>query len=141
MKAYTDLEQAKILAKMLPLESADMEYIFLKRDGSKVSYVPFVKGGFEHPECCYCFIPCWSLAALLTTLPNEIITDKRYECHYQIDIRKYDDVDKTTRYQIGYGNNRGLSSSWHDMINTGEKENLIDCCVQMLIELKEINFI
>ena len=84
-------------------------------------------------------VPCWSLASLLAILPNEIITDNRFECHYQIDIRKYDGGDNTTLYQIAYGNNRGSSGSWHDMINTGEKESLIDCCVQMILELYESN--
>lgn len=50
MKAYTDLEQSKVIAQILPLKSADMEYMFLKRDGSKVSNVPFVKDEFEWPE-------------------------------------------------------------------------------------------
>jgi hypothetical protein len=86
-------------------------------------------------------LPCWSLTAVLGTLPNEIITDDRFECHYQIDIRKYDGGDITTLYQIAYGNNRGLSGSWHDMINTGEKENLIDCCVQMILTLHELNLL
>lgn len=141
MKAFTDLEQSKVIAKILPLKSADMEYMFLKRDGSKVSNVPFVKDEFENPECGYIFIPCWSLAALLEKLPNEIITDNRFECHYQIHIRKYDGGDNTTIFQIAYGNNRGSNGSWHDMINTGEKESLIDCCVQMIIELKKMNLI
>ena len=41
MKAYTDINQSKKLAEILPIESADMEYMFLKKDGSKVSNVPF----------------------------------------------------------------------------------------------------
>lgn len=73
MKSYTDIEQSKKLTKILRLESADMEYMFLKKDGSKVSNVPFVKDGFEEPECCYTFIPCWSLAALLGVLPKSLI--------------------------------------------------------------------
>lgn len=141
IKSYTDIEQSRKLAEILPLESADMEYMFLKRDGSEVSNVPFVKDGFEESECCYIFIPCWSLAALINILPNEIITDNRFEYHYQIHIRKYDGDDNTTLYQIAYGNNRGPSGSWHDMINTGEKENLIDCCVQMILKLHELNLL
>lgn len=73
MKAYTDISQSKKLAEILPIESADMEYMFLKKDGSKVSNVPFVKDEFEEPECSECgyiFIPCWSLAALLKMLKD-----------------------------------------------------------------------
>lgn len=61
MKAYTDLEQSKKLAEILPLESADMRY------------APF---GDTHPWVWTdTFIekdatPCWSLAALLGVLPD-----------------------------------------------------------------------
>lgn len=134
MKSYTNLEQSKKLAEILPIESADMYWDY---DVQKHEYYPMVMDDQFDDTCIY----AWSLAALLTTLPNEIITDNRFECHYQIDIRKYDGGDNTTLYQIAYGNDRGLSGSWHDMINTGEKENLIDCCVQMITKLKEINLL
>ena len=61
MKSYTDLEQSKKLADILPLESADMRY------------APF---GDTHPWFLSNdliekdSIPCWSLAALLGVLPN-----------------------------------------------------------------------
>ena len=132
MKSYTDLEQSKKLAEILPLESADMYYRDWKR-ATKDIRIAHV--GTAHKAD----LPCWSLAALLNLLPNEISTDDRFECHYQIHIRKYDGGDNTTLFQIAYGNNRGLSGSWHDMINTGEKECLIDCCVQMILNLHELN--
>ena len=132
MKAYTDIDQSKKLAEILPIESADMFY----RDNGKD-----VKLMWEHLSEIKVTSPCWSLSALLNLLPNEIITDNRFECHYQIHIRKYDGGDNTTLYQIAYGNARGSSGSWHDMINTGEKESIIDCCVQMIIKLKEWNLI
>jgi hypothetical protein len=68
MKAYTDIDQSKRLAEILPLESADMEYMFLKRDGSIVSRVPFIKDGYEEPDCSYNMVSCWSLTALLKYL-------------------------------------------------------------------------
>ena len=130
MKSYTDLEQSKVLAKMLPIESADMYWDY---DVQKHEDYPMIMDDQFDNLC----IPAWSLAALLDVLPNEIITDNRFECHYQIHIRKYDGYDNTTLYQIAYGNNRGSSGSWHDMINTGEKENLIDAVFQMICWLKE----
>jgi len=116
IKSFTDLEQSKKLAKILPLESADMEYMFLKKDGSKVSNVPFVKDGFEEPECCYTFIPCWSLAALFGVLPKRTrllksATDDTYHC----DCPK-GNVDK-----------------WYD--------NPIDACVAMVERLHELNLL
>ena len=130
MKSYTDVEQSKVLAKILPIESADMYWDY---DVQKHEDYPMIMDEQFDNLC----IPAWSLAALLNVLPNEIITDNRFECHYQIDICKYDGYDNTTLYQIAYGNNRGSSGSWHDMINTGEKENLIDAVFQMICWLKE----
>jgi len=140
IKSYTDVEQSRKLAEILPLESANMCYRVLPgiKEGMPVQYIAIVPDDafFESD------IPCWSLAALLSVLPNEIITDKsRFECHYQIDIRKYDGGDNTTLYQIAYGNSRGLSGSWHDMINTGEKENLIDACADMIENLHKLKML
>ena len=152
MKSFTDIEQSKKLAEILPHESADMiwygaycgmggQYHLLSDEYNEFGLIAinkeFCKTLFKLGDEYVDWLPCWSLSALLDVLPNEIITDNRFECHYQIDIRKYDWYDNTTLYQIAYGNNRGLSGSWHDMVNTGEKENLIDCCVQMIINLHE----
>ena len=137
MKSYTDIEQSKKLAEFLPLESADMYFEPSAGFCTEPSEIRVGDIKYAHPRS----VPCWSLAALLSVLPNEIITDNRFECHYQIHIRKYDGGDNTTLHQIAYGNNRGSSGSWHDMINTGEKENLIDCCVQMIIKLNELKML
>ena len=147
MKSYTDIEQSKALTKILPLESADMWF------GEPIKGIvkPFIGNYMLEMQCredkdyfklsAKMVSPAWSLATLLGILPNEIITDDRFECHYQIDIRKYDGGDNTTLYQIAYGNNRGSSGSWHDMINTGEKESLIDCCVQIILKLHELKLL
>lgn len=140
MKAYTDVEQSKKLAEILPLESADMSYVLdidkweYHVDLGRFSYWIVPKyAETKMPR----ILPCWSLAVLLDALPNEISTGEKFVDKYQIDIRKYDGGDGTTWYQIAYGNDRGSSGEWHDMINTGEKENIIDCCVQMILKLKE----
>ena len=132
MKSYTDLEQSKKLAEILPLESADM---FLALNGHIPVMSKYIDDGLVTAD--NTAIPCWSLAALLDILPNEISTGEEWHNKYQIDIRKYDGVDNTTWYQIAYGNNRGSSGSWHDMINTGERQNLIDSCVDMIFLCKE----
>ena len=49
VKSYTDILQSKKLAEILPLETTDMEYVFFKRNSSKISNVPFVKDDYE-PE-------------------------------------------------------------------------------------------
>ena len=139
IKSFTNLQQSKKLAEILPLESADMVIWGKDLDSIAATDAQKFMSGLKDRKMNY--LPCWSLASLLSILPNEIITDNRFECHYQIDIRKYDGGDNTTLYQIAYGNDRGSNGSWHDMINTGEKENLIDCCVQMILELNKLKML
>jgi len=140
MKSYTDIEQSKKLAEILPIESADMHYEYDYNFGEYIN-IPSITEEDDHFVLFRADVPCWSLAALIDLLPNEIITDNRLECRYQIDIRKYDSGSNTTLYQIAYGNNRGSSGSWHDMVNTGEKEHLIDACFQILINLNELKIL
>ena len=72
IKSYTDLEQSKALAKILPLESADMEYLSLKVTNATIGSVPFVKDDSEVKNSAYDAVyertPCWSLVSLLEVL-------------------------------------------------------------------------
>ena len=132
MKAYTDLEQSKRLADILPVESADM---FLALDGTLPVMSKYIDDGFVTADDTA--IPCWSLAALIDILPSEF---KYYETTYEIDIRKYVLTDDVDLYQIAYRNckiDEDGHHSWKDMINTGEKEDFIDCCYEMILKLKE----
>lgn len=56
IKSYTDIEQSKKLAEILPLESADMCYIY------DMPYAIPYKNRIGVAE------PCWSLAALLKVI-------------------------------------------------------------------------
>lgn len=84
IKSYTDLEQSKKLAKILPLESADMRYGYVAPyDYSDRMYdggydkIPYPKDfliknpNFSSNEYDGEF-PCWSLAALLSVVPEEV---------------------------------------------------------------------
>ena len=62
MKSYTNLEQSKKLAVILPLESADMTYI-----GSDLIPYPYCESKFKGEDNVY---PAWSLASLLDVLPK-----------------------------------------------------------------------
>lgn len=124
IKSYTDILQSRKLAEILPLESADMEYMFLKKDGSKVSNVPFVKDGFEEPECCYTFIPCWSLAAILNILPDELEND-----HF-LTLQKEKD-----EYCCCYEDINGNSFT-HTFA-----DNPVDACYEMILKLHEMNLL
>lgn len=66
MKSYTDLEQSKKLAEILPLESADMNWHELPSIGLFVRAFPYKRNNGA-TEGLY---PCWSLAALLEILPS-----------------------------------------------------------------------
>lgn len=122
MKSYTDIKQSKRLAEILPIDSADMCYRIVAYNSNDThEYQP------------YCFvktlesdIPCWSLAALLEILPDEIIDDNGDKI--QIDIRKYD-----LKYLIAYRNDL----NWSDTISTGVYENFVDACYEIILKLHE----
>lgn len=88
IKSYTDLEQSKVLAKILPLESADMSYI--GEDNSLAVGYLNVKKEFDATKEVNVF-PCWSLAALVGVVEidkSEICFDcygekYRVNIHYQ----------------------------------------------------------
>lgn len=65
IKSYTDIEQSKKLAEILPKESADMFYA--TETSTLIAEPPYEVEGYKP---CIPFIPCWSLAALLRVLPE-----------------------------------------------------------------------
>ena len=89
-KAYTDLEQSRKLAEILPLESADMWYDVSdhprldKRETEQLSYR-------------FAYTPCWSLAALLDILPkgkvliDDVHSNKYKVIGYNLDTDYYDE--------------------------------------------------
>jgi hypothetical protein len=77
MKSYTDIEQSKVLAKILPLESADY---FWAVDVNIVITAPYITN-VNGEKCVPAIdnaIPCWSLAALLNILSYPTIGEKSY---------------------------------------------------------------
>lgn len=50
IKSYTDIEQSKKLAQILPLKSADMYYLYWKKNDLLVNMHPFVEDGYEKRE-------------------------------------------------------------------------------------------
>ena len=143
IKSYTDIEQSKVLAKILPLESADMHYAtWTILDGGFV-VSPNQGRTIEDLQEDYGnqIIPCWSLASLLNLLPSEFTY---YETTYEIQIRKYALTKGVDLHQIAYGSIKfdvDGQFSFKDMVNTGEKENLVDACYEMVTILKERNLI
>ena len=62
MKSYTDIEQSKKLAEILPIEGADMYWDY---DVQKHEYYPMVMDEQFDDTC----VRAWSLAALFKMLP------------------------------------------------------------------------
>lgn len=120
MKAFTDIEQSKKLAEILPIESADMWW------NESKDYPEFFKTYHEYYSISIPPIPTWSLASLLEVLPEEITDDKGYKVY--IDVRKYN-----SKYQIAYY----TDINWSDTITTDEYDNLVDACVEMILKLHE----
>lgn len=68
MNAYTDLEQSRKLAEILPIESADMFWKNGISDKYIQCFTPFVR---TDTNMDYDYdVPCWSLSVLLDALPR-----------------------------------------------------------------------
>lgn len=81
MKAFTDVNQSKQLAEILPLESADICYIQdLLAGGKYGEYRPYI--GNIIPAYGQDKIRCWSLSALLAQMPCVEMTSSN-DNHYR----------------------------------------------------------
>ena len=132
MKIFTDLEQSKKLAEILSIESADMwwaeryagrvegyEYIVEEKPFYYLSFTKPSVGNYSQDTIKD--IPCWSLSALLDVLPEGII-----ENYYVPNLQK-----ENGKYSIAYGNEELLCVA----------DNPIDACVEMIVKLKNMNFL
>lgn len=127
IKQYTDINQSKKLAEILPLESADNVIVsFGSREGTKKVVMP--KETLDVISSPFADIRkttmCWSLAALLSVLPKLGAEEPM--------IRKlYYASNPAERYIYQY--------SLTNM--TGEYDNPVDACYEMVLLLKEKNLI
>lgn len=116
IKAYTDINQSRKLAEVLPIESADMHIIaedLVDEDTGDIISIELTKFGapssFE--------IPCWSLSALLNILP-EIQGGKP--------IISLDDN------YITYPHMSDLHT---------KADNIVDACYEMILKLNKLNLL
>ena len=121
IKSYTDIEQSKKLAEILPLESADMlwGYYYNGKNHCIPNIRPFRDGRNEIPKC---YIPAWSLAALLSVLPAEC------ECMSLEHINYGDNHKKYFMHYVGGE-------------NTEDYDNPVDACYEMIIKLNELKML
>ena len=153
-KICTSIEQSKKLIELgIDVNTADMRYGYIAPydfsdrmyDGGydEVPYPKdFLKKNLNFSENEYDEeLPAWSLVALMNLLPSEFTEKGKYsKTTYEIVIRKYALTDDVDLYQIAYGNYKfyeDKNRSWKDMINTGEKEDLLDAAFEMICWLKE----
>jgi hypothetical protein len=76
MKSYTNIEQSKVLAGILPHESADMHYHY-DNDFDELESIPTVTEEDDHFTLFPNDVRSWSLAALLSVLPFHLIVNNR----------------------------------------------------------------
>ncbi len=119
MKAYTDIEQSRKLAEILPLESADMHY----NNGScrgvdytehfNAELMPYQEAldlmKIHKTNFMFQVIPCWSLAALLDFHPMIVGRDMGMYCCWE--------------------NHKNLHSKHYN--------NPVDACYEMILKLHE----
>ena len=115
IKSYTDLEQSKKLAEILPLESADMVYVHtVDLEGDEHYDIDFRNNQplFEDD------ISAWSLAELLGVLPEGTRLLKSTNISSIGDTKYHCDCPK------------GNINVWFD--------NPIDACYEMILKLNEL---
>lgn len=130
MKAFTDLEQSKKLAKILPSESADMFWLVVG-DTPRVHVLTDSLSNYSKWEN----YPCWSLAALIDILPADWWG---YTEHYFLEISKMGDVSAINEVRY-YRHRKDIDGANYSRIThiSHTAENLIDACVNMIITLYE----
>ena len=142
MKAFTSIEQSKKLAKILPKESADMRYGYIAPyeysdrmyDGG-YDEIPYPKDFLiKNPNFSAneydAELPCWSLAALLEQLDDEITDEDGND--YNLTI-----IKEGVQYQLYYHDEwyqaEDIETDWHD--------DMIDACVEMIEKLHELKLL
>lgn len=116
-KAFTSLEQSRKLAEILPLESADMGYLW--NGTSFCDYPVSNKTIFKRIEN----IPCWSLAALLDIIPMVCLDNF------------FDDTTKSMKW-----NCISFPENYHS-VETNNYDSSIDACYEMILKLHELKML
>lgn len=121
IKSYTDLQQSKKLAEILPFESADMYWF---RDNIETPEI-YPKNMMK--DSVSVTLPCWSLASLLDVIPKHF----KYYNVLRIDIKE--DYTSIWYKEVAYNVNNDLPDI--------TKDNPIDACVAMIEKLNELNLL
>lgn len=122
IKSYTDIEQSKKLAEILPLESADMHYCLEQRDiasGYEIGITPYTKAKSFAGKCNIIDVqPAWSLAALLNVFEDKGFFYKLYFDGVS-NVLKVINIDNPNIHEMNYN------------------DYAIDVCYEMILKLRE----
>lgn len=141
MKSYTDLEQSKKLAEILPIESADMHYVRRTCDfrgnpvDDKWSVPKYGNPNSEHSNyivqnfTSYEKLSCWSLTALLELMPFHIIENNQRYGFYQ--VKGYNKQGETYMFKYNIFNTDVC------LYSTDYYNNSVDAAFEMVVWLKE----
>ena len=134
IKSYTDIEQSKELAEILPLESADAKYGYIApyeysdrmydEGYDEIPYpIAFIKKDYSNffDDEYDGELPCWSLAALIAVLPNST------------DVSKADADTENEKYMCTVGIKGDIISTFAD--------NPVNACVEMILKLNELKLL
>jgi hypothetical protein len=138
IKSYTDLQQSRKLAEILPLESADQTWARLTIVGANLNVpeeLQYIHDG-DIPFQYYSGIgtPCWSLAALLNVIPKDESIDCSISFGYYNGKGKYIGkwlctFEKEDETKDGF------------IIETIDGDNPIDVLYEMILELNKLNML
>lgn len=144
VKSYTDLEQSRKLAEILPIESADMAWCNNSIKG--VNYTdPFSANLHTVEEMRKTFdealygwdkywelIPCWSLAAILELMPSYL-----FEYERGIDLNIYRNLNGKG-WHVSYMPNNiiDMKKDKFRLITNGDSP--IDAAFEMVLKLHEL---
>lgn len=119
IKSYTNIEQSRKLAEIMPLESADMYWKNGVSDKYIQCFTPFVIDDYRSNVDYDYDIPCWSLTALLGVLPL---------------------IDFTAPQLIGTPKTL-YRCVYNDDLKSHAYDNPVDACYEMIIKLNELNLL
>ena len=121
IKSFTSLEQSKKLAEILPIESADMWWVALNWQETEY-YVEVKQDGINQPKKA---VPCWSLVALLSVLPNSIYDNTN-------EFSQLEFTKKSIAYIHGITGGIKIGAL---------KDNLIDTCYEVILKLHKLKLL
>ena len=129
IKSFTDIQQSRKLAEILPLESADMLFQLGEDKYADSIRVPLTKKHWEQmmPD----INPCWSLAAMIEHLRKHNLFPeiKDADDYILMDITFYDEDEAVGK----------VINPVHFIRAQGK--NILDACYEFVLKLHELNLL